>query len=438
MDYRNLSLRILISLNLLGAGSCKESSGTASDVVLTGDAALGDWTTDAPGVKRRIIASDLPQPAVDPTIKNFPKTVPPPAGALPRAPAGFSVRAFASGLAKPRSLHVTPGGDLFVVESEAGRVLVLRDTDGDGSADSRSTYVEGLTRPFGISLYPTGTDAPTHLYIANTNGVIRFPYKPGDRAPSGPAQTLITNLPSGQESAGGGGHWTRGLAFSRDNQRMFISVGSKENVSDDAAESRRANILAFTPEGTNEVIYASGIRNPVGLAIEPGTGALWTAVNERDELGDNLVPDYVTRVQEGGFYGWPWYYIGQNQDPRFPDKQPSLRARSLVPDVLVQSHSATLGLCFYTGKQFPSEYQGHLFVASHGSWNRSKRTGYKVLRIPMVSGAAVGYYEDFLVGFVSSDSEVWGRPVDVAVAADGALLVSDDASGTIWRVAYGG
>jgi len=439
MNYQHISLAMLLGLQVVGACSCGKSAGSSpapTGVVLTGDAALGDWSTDAPGVQRKISAAELPPPAPDQSAQNHPNAVARPAGALPRVPAGFSVGEFASGLAKPRTLYVAPNGDVFVVESEAGRVQLLRDADGDGRAESRTVYMQGLKRPFGFSLYPTGTETPTHVYVANTDSVLRLPYKAASSAPDGPAETLIANIPSGQEQVGGGGHWTRGLAFSADNRRMFVSVGSRANVSDSADETRRADILAFDPDGKNEVIYASGIRNPVGLAIEPATGALWTAVNERDELGDNLVPDYVTHVQEGGFYGWPWYYIGQNQDPRFTDKYPALRAKTLVPDVLVQSHSAALGLCFYTGKQFPAEYQGHIFVAAHGSWNRSKRTGYKVIRIPVSSGVAAGYYEDFMVGFVNNDGDVWGRPVGVAVAKDGALLVSDDASGTIWRVAH--
>jgi glucose/arabinose dehydrogenase len=267
--------------------------------------------------------------------------------------------------------------------------------------------------------------------------VVRFPYKAGDIKASAPAEPLVTNIPSGHEMVGGGGHWTRDIVFSQDNQRMFVSVGSRSNADDDPSEQRRACILAFTPEGKNETLYASGLRNPVGLAIEPSTGALWTSVNERDELGDNLVPDYVTHVQEGGFYGWPWYYLGQHQDPRLPDKHPELKAKAIVPDVLLQSHSASLDLCFYTAEKFPADYKGHIFAAEHGSWNRSRRTGYKVVRVPVINGKALGYYEDFLVGFVNKDGDVWGRPVGVAVARDGALLVTDDQSETVWRVAYG-
>lgn len=267
--------------------------------------------------------------------------------------------------------------------------------------------------------------------------MIRFPYKVGDTKAPGAPETLVTNIPSGKEQVGGGGHWTRDIVFSQDNKRMFVSVGSRANVADDDKEIRRACILAFTPDGKNEAFYATGVRNPVGLAIEPTTGALWTSTNERDELGDNLVPDYITHVQEGGFYGWPWYYLGQHQDPRMQDKHPELKAKAIVPDVLLQSHSASLDLAFYTGKQFPADYQGHIFAAEHGSWNRSRRTGYKVVRVPVADGKAAGYYEDFMTGFVNSDGDVWGRPVGVAVALDGALLVTDDMGSIVWRVAYG-
>lgn len=420
-----------------GAGPAPRTA-IRTDVVLTGTDALGDWTTDEPGVKRKISAAELPPPNEHESADNPPKRASRPAGAMPRAPSGFSVREFAVGLEKPRIVQVAPNGDVFVVESNAGRVQVLRDADGDGKAESRALYAEGLKRPFGLAFYPTGAEAPTHVYVANTDSVVRFPYQNGDTRARGQAEVLINNLPSGHEAVGGGGHWTRDLAFSPDNRRLFVSVGSRSNVSDDESERRRAVILAFTPDGKNETLYASGIRNPVGLAVDPATGALWTSVNERDELGDNLVPDYVTRVQEGGFYGWPWYYLGDHQDPRHPGKRPDLKGKAIVPDVLLQSHSASLGLCFYTGKQYPPEYRGHVFAAEHGSWNRSRRTGYKVVRIPVEGGKAVGHYEDFLVGFVTGDGDVWGRPVGVAVAKDGALLVTDDQSGTVWRVGYGG
>jgi len=334
-------------------------------------------------------------------------------------------------------VKTAPNGDVFVVESGPGRVRVLRDADGDGKPEVNEVFAEGLRRPFGLAFYPNG-NSPQYVYVANTDSVVRFAYKNGDTKASGAPEVLVDNIPSGREQVGGGGHWTRDITFSRDGKRMFVSVGSRSNATDDARENRRACILEFTPDGKNEKFYATGIRNPVGIAIHPETGDLWTSVNERDELGDHLVPDYVTRVQEGGFYGWPWYYIGGNQDPRHEGKRPDLKNKVIVPDVLVQSHMASLALCFYTGQQFPGEYKNHIFAAEHGSWNRTRRTGYKVIRVPVEKGRAPGYYEDFLTGFVTPEGDVWGRPVGVAVAKDGSLLVTDDGSNTVWRVAYKG
>jgi glucose/arabinose dehydrogenase len=287
--------------------------------------------------------------------------------------------------------------------------------------------------PFGIAFYPPGPN-PTHVYIGNTNSVVRFAYENGNTQARGPAEVIVKNLPSGREQVGGGGHWTRDLVFSRDGKILFVSVGSRSNVSDDASENRRADILAFNPDGSGERVYAWGLRNAVGLAIHPQTGELWASVNERDLLGDHLVPDYITRVAEGGFYGWPWYYLGGHQDPRHQGKHPELKDKVIVPDVLVQSHSASLCMTFYTGNSFPSAYRVDAFAAEHGSWNRARRTGYKVIRVPMKDGKATGEYEDFLVGFVTQEGKVWGRPVGVAVARDGALLVTDDGSDTVWRV----
>lgn len=298
-------------------------------------------------------------------------------------------------------------------------------------------FAEGLTRPFGIAFYPVGSQ-PEFLYVGNTDSVVRFAYKNGDTKASGKAETIVKNIPSGNESVGGGGHWTRDLEFSADGRTLYVSVGSRSNVDDDKGEIRRANILAFDPDGRNERIFATGIRNPVGLAKHPQTGELWTSVNERDALGDNLVPDYITHVKEGGFYGWPWYYLGSHQDPRHEGKHPELKEKVIVPDVLLQSHMASIDMTFYTGDQFPKEYHHDAFAAEHGSWNRARRVGYKVIRIPMNNGKATGEYEDFLVGFVTKEGDVWGRPAGVAVASDGSLLVTDDGSGTIWKVTYTG
>jgi glucose/arabinose dehydrogenase len=405
--------------------------------VRMGKDALGDWTTDAPGVRRMISANDLPVPFDTPSASNGAKIVARPRGAWPKAPEGFAVTEFAKGLTNPRVVVTAPNGDLFIAESAAGRVKILRDADNDGKPDeAASVYAKGLRQPFGIAFYPPGPN-PTHVYIANTDSVVRFPYKTGDLAASGPEETIVKSIPGGGQLTGGG-HWTRDVVFSNDGKRMFVSVGSKSNVDDNAAETRRANILAFNPDGSNEKLFASGIRNPVGLAVHPVTGELWTSVNERDGLGDHLVPDYITHVQEGGFYGWPWFYIGSNEDPRQKGKHPELKGKTIVPDVILQSHSASLAMTFYNGDQFPQEYKHDGFAAEHGSWNRARRTGYKVVRVPLKDGRAIGEYEDFLVGFVTDAGDVWGRPVGLTTAKDGALIVTDDGSGTVWRVAYTG
>ena len=418
------------------ASSARAAAAADTNRVLTGAEAFGDWTTDAPGVKRKITPADMPKPYDTESARNGSRGVPRPAGALPKVPPGFAVGVFADGFDNPRHITTAPNGDVFIVESNPGHVQLLRDTNGDGRSDSKTTFVEGLKKPFGLAFYPSNDPHPKWVYVANTDSVVRYPYENGDNVARGAAETVVADLPSGGEEVGGGGHWTRDVVFSADRTRMFVSIGSRSNASDDDSEARRARILSFTPEGKDEQVFASGIRNPVGLAIDPSTGTLWASVNERDELGDNLVPDYVTSVKQGGFYGWPWFYIGANQDPRHAGKKPELATSITVPDVLLQSHSASLGMTFYDGKQFPDSYAGSAFAAEHGSWNRAKRTGYKVIRIPVVGGKAVGTYEDFLTGFVTDDGEVWGRPVGIGVAKDGALLVSDDQSNTVWRVAF--
>lgn len=414
------------------------ATGVDTAKVLTGEAALGDWTTDAPGVRRRITTAELAAPYATESAKNFPKVAARPEGAMPKVPEGFKVDVFAANLTKPRMIQTAPNGDLFVAESEANRIRVLRDADGDGKAEVSEVFAEGLRQPFGIAFYPTGSN-PQFVYVANTDSVVRFPYKSGDTKAGGASEMIVSNVSSGGRLAGGG-HWTRDIAFSKDGKKLFLSVGSKSNVienpADEQIEERRARIFEYTPDGKNERVYAWGIRNPVGIAVHPETGDLWTSVNERDGLGDHLVPDYVTRVEEGGFYGWPWYYIGGNQDPRHKGKRPELKDKTIVPDVLLQSHSASLGMAFYTGRQFPREYAMQAFAAEHGSWNRSHRTGYKVVMIPVNKGRATGEYVDFMTGFVTGGGDVWGRPVAVAVARDGALLVSDDGANTVWRVSY--
>jgi glucose/arabinose dehydrogenase len=405
--------------------------------MLTGVAAFGDWSQDEPGLRRRITAADLPPPGATRSASHSARIVKRPLGAWPSVPAGFAVTEFASGFENPRLLRTAPNGDVFVAESAAGRVRVLRQAAGGQKPDAIEIFATGLNRPFGIAFYPPGPE-PRFVYVAETGAVKRFPYRSGDLKPSGPAETVTGDTPSGSWFSGGG-HWTRDVVFSLDGRRMFVSVGSRSNVAEYGEdETRRADILEFTPEGKGVGIFASGIRNPVGLAVHPATGDLWTSVNERDGLGDDLPPDYITRVKEGGFYGWPWYYIGANPDPRHRGAHPELKDRVIVPDVLLQAHSASLQMTFYTGEQFPAAYRGDGFAAEHGSWNRAKLTGYKVIRVPLKAGVPTGEYEDFMTGFVTREGEAWGRPVGVTVAKDGALLVTDDGSGTVWRVAYRG
>lgn len=404
--------------------------------VLKGKAALGDWTTDAPGVRRLITTADLPEPFATRSVDNGPRRVPRPDGAWPQVPAGFKVEEFSTGLENPRLIRTAPNGDIFVAESYPGRIRVLRAADGASKPEANEIFAADLNRPFGIAFYPPGPN-PQYVYIANTGSVVRFPYRNGDLKARDKPEMVVPDIPGGGQLRGGG-HWTRDIAFSRDGKKMFVSVGSHSNVYENPNENeeRRADILEYNPDGTGFRIYASGIRNAVGIAVHPQTGELWASVNERDGLGDDLVPDYITRVKDGGFYGWPWFYIGPNQDPRHKGAHPELRSKVIVPDVLLQSHMASLEMVFYTGEQFPKEFAGDAFASQHGSWNRARRTGYKVIRVPLRNGVPTGEYEDFMTGFVTSEGNVWGRPVGVTVARDGALFVSDDGSNTIWRVSY--
>ena len=405
--------------------------------VETGQAAFTDYRHEQPGAVRKITLADLPQPYATRAVDNGAHLVPRPANAWPQALPGFSVTEFATGLTNPRLVRTAPSGDLFVVESEPGRIRVLRGVDAHGHAERIEVYATGLTQPFGLAFYPPGPN-PTYLYVGNTDSVVRFPYHNDDMKARGKPETLL-KIPGGGRLRGGG-HWTRDLAFSRDGTRLFISVGSHSNDDDtdnNPAEYHRADILVAKPDGSGLQVYAWGIRNAVGIAVQPQTGELWASVNERDSLGDNLVPDYITHVEPGGFYGWPWYYMGGHWDPRHQGKHPELKSKVLTPDVLLQPHNASLEMTFYEETQFPSEYRGDIFAAEHGSWNKAARTGYEVIRVPLEKGRATGEYEDFLTGFVLPSGDVWGRPVGVAVAKDGSLIVTDDGSNTVWRVAYG-
>jgi len=411
-------------------------------VTLTGQAAFADAAHEYPGVRRLLTVADLPAPSPQESVDNGPTLVSRPANAWPMAPEGFKVELYATGLDNPRLLRTAPNGDLFLAESATGKIKVFRGIGKDGKASQVSVFAEGLQQPFGIAFYPSGPN-PAWVYIGNTDGIVRFPYKNGDLQATGPEQHLA-DLPGGGRLRGGG-HWTRDLIFSQDGSKLFASVGSHSNV-DDAdthpEEFHRADVLQFTPQGKFVKVYASGLRNCVGEAINPTTGDLWCSTNERDALGNNLVPDYVTHVQEDGFYGWPWYYMGGPkggiQDPRHAGKRPELKAKVITPDILVNPHFASLEMLFYEGSQFPASFKGDGFAAQHGSWNQAQRSGYEVIRLPMKNGRATGEYEDFLTGFTLPDGTVWGRPVGVAVANDGSLFVSDDGSRSIWRVSYTG
>lgn len=430
---------------------------------ITGQAAFADYTQQKPGVRRKITVADLPEPKPSESVDNGPSLVQRPAGAWPIAPAGFTVQLYAGGDAAtpmqrsenkkethaptsgtfvmPRIIHAAPNGDLFVADSQAGSIFVLRGVTNSGKAATISTYATGLDHPFGIAFYPSGAN-PKWVYIGNATTVVRFAYNTGDLKAARAPETIVPDLP-GYAQLRGGGHWTRDVVFSADGKHMLVSVGSGSNADDPdthPGEFHRADVLEYTPEGKFVEVYAYGIRNCVGEAINSVTGQLWCSTNERDALGNNLVPDYVTSVKEGGFYGWPWFYMGGHQDPRLMGTHPELKSKVITPDVLVQPHMASLGMTFYpTSKSmFPSEYDGDGFASEHGSWNRAKRGGYEVIRIPMKDGRATGEYEDFLTGFVTADGQVWGRPVGVAVGHDGALYVTDDGSRSVWRVSYTG
>ena len=426
------------------------SASTASDP--------NDWTHNAPGVKHHFTVADLPAPYSTESAGNHPMVVRLPDDAVLAVPPGFTVKKFASGLSNPRLLRIAPNGDIFLAETGAHRIRVMRAADGADAPSENQVFADGLDRPFGIAFYPSGND-PKWIYVANNNSVVRLPYHNGDLKATGPAQIIVPKLTDSH-----GGHSTRDVAFSLDDKRMFISVGSGSNVADGMSkknpdevrqweadhgfgaawdgETNRADILVTDPEGKQPLhTFATGIRNGVGITVNPETGDLWTSVNERDDLGDDLVPDYITRVKEGGFYGWPWYYMGSIEDPRHAGERPDLAGHVLVPDVLLQSHSASLEMTFYPTaakgvSAFPAEYAGDAFAAEHGSWNRSSRTGYKVIRVRLDHGVPTGEYDDFLTGFVVDNRSVWGRPVGVAVAHDGALLVTEDGNGTLWRVSY--
>ena len=397
----------------------------------------------------------LPPPYVTKSVRNFSRVIAWPSGRTPIAPAGFKVTKFADGLDNPRWIYIGSNGDIFVAESNtilkgikklgakisrkiktqnygnsANRITLFRDANKDGAYESRHVFGRDLNQPFGMLILDS------KFYVANTDGLMQFDYKSGDTLLGGKGK-MIVSLPAG----GYNNHWTRNIIASKKGDKIYITVGSASNAAEHGMddEQRRANILEVNPDGSGERIYASGLRNPVGMDWAPGSEILWTAVNERDGLGDDLVPDYITSVTEGGFYGWPYSYFGQHEDPRLRfANEKELIKKAIVPDIVMGAHTASLGLAFYNKQAFPPKYQNGAFVAQHGSWNRSELSGYKVLFVPFTNGKPSGKPEDFLTGFIAdqSKSEVYGRPVCVAIMDDGSMLVTDDVSNVIWRLSY--
>jgi glucose/arabinose dehydrogenase len=423
-----------------------------------------DWLNDAPGRTHRIDVGSLPAPFDTPSARNFPHLVPRPSKANLALPAGFHIDEYATQLSEPRRMRLAPNGDIFVSETAAGKILVLHPAAGGAHAAGSKVYLSDLRQPFGLAFYPSAGE-PRWLYVAETHRVIRYAFRTGDTRPRGEPEVVIPELPAG------GGHFTRDIAFSPDGKRLFVSVGSGSNVAESmpkksapetatwqashalgaawGEETNRADVLVADVGETTHgpraaaatlAVYASGIRNCVSLTIQPATGALWCTTNERDGLGDDLVPDYSTRVEPGHFYGWPWYYLGANEDPRLRGARPDLQHEVTIPDVLYQSHSAALNMTFYTATSgasaFPAQYVGDGFAAFHGSWNRSSRTGYKLVRVLMKNGIPTGEYQDFLTGFIVDDGAAWGRPVATLELADGSLLMSDDGANLIYRISY--
>lgn len=435
-----------LSIFLSSAALAQDATAPA----LQGTSAFGGWQDDRPGTWRLILPKDLPKPSPAESVSNSADRVTAPEDAAPLLPEGFSAYRIASGLRGPRVVRVAPNGDLFVADSRANRLLVYR-LDESGAVTEQSVFASGLNQPYGIAFYPS--DRPRWVYVANSGSIVRFPYEEGDMSARGEPEEVVADLPTG-------GHWTRDIAFSPDGGTLYVSVGSLSNVAEAIAaqlevdakvwademplgalwgsEEGRAQVRAYDPNGGNGRVVATGLRNCSGMAVQPKTGALWCVVNERDGLGDNVPFEYATTVRDGAFYGWPWYYIGSNEDPRHQGARPDLAGEVTIPDVLLQAHSAPLGITFYEGDRFPADYKGDAFVTMHGSWNRGTRTGYKVVRLKFENGRPTGAYMDFMTGFVLSDASVWGRPVGVAAAKDGALIVTEDGSGTIWRITYDG
>jgi len=414
------------------------------------------WQDDAPGRTHRIDVAKLPAPFATASARDFPAIQPKPGEATLKLPPGFKIDVFTRDVDGPRVMRVAPNGDIFVAETGQGRIKVLKPSADGATVASSTVYATGLTRPFGMQFYPAGA-TPQWLYVAEENRVVRFRYGSGDGKAAAEPEVVVSQLAST-----GGGHYTRDLVFSPDGRRMFVAVGSLSNVAEDmpkktadeikawetahgvgaawGREENRADVLVFDVGSNQGKPFATGIRNCVALAVQPGSGDLWCTVNERDALGDNLVPDYSTRVREGGFYGWPWYYMGDKEDPRHAGERADLKGKTITPDVPYEAHSAAVGFTFYTATSgrsaFPADYVGDAFAVFHGSWNRADRTGHKVVRVPIENGKPTGEYEDFLVGFIGPDGKPWGRPSYITAMNDGALLLGDDDGDVIYRISY--
>lgn len=417
-----------------------------------------EWKKDAPGVVHRIDLDKLPEPFATPSATNFPTVVPKPADAELKVPPGFKVETYLTGLEAPRNMRVAPNGDVFLAETNAGRIKVLRPT-ADGKTATVSVFAQGLGQPYGIAFYPSA-EKPKWVYIAEVNRVVRYAYKVGDTVASAVPEVVIPQI-----SPVGGGHFTRDIAFSKDGRRMYLAVGSQGNIFADSIEKKtpeqvkaweaqhglgapwgleenRAQVRVYDMRRNDTVgkLFAAGLRNCVGMNIQPATGDIWCTVNERDQLGDDLVPDYATRVKEGAFYGWPWYYMGDYEEPRMKGDRPDLIGKVTRPDVPFTAHSAATSILFYDAKKgesvFPKEYRGVGFAVLHGSWNRGHRTGHKIVTLPMKNNKPTGEYVDFLTGFITPDNGAWGRPVSITVLKDGSMLLADDGANVIYRISY--
>jgi glucose/arabinose dehydrogenase/cytochrome c2 len=455
---------VIAYFEALGNGSFEDPNsagftgyGGSREPVSTTRIENADWMLDAPGRVHRIDVSNLPEPYATEAVSNQPQVVDKPEGAELQVPAGFDVEVFTSELQAPRSIVAAPNGDIFVVETLAGRVKVMSPNADSSAPRQIEVFAQGLLQPLGIAFYPAG-DQPEWVYVAETNRVVRYPYQVGDTVANGVPEVVVAEL-----SPVGGGHYTRDLAFSQDGRRMFVSIGSQSNIADDmptksaseiqaweaerglgaawGQEENRASVMVFDVGSDRPGrLFATGIRNCVGLTVQPETDDVWCSTNERDMIGDDLVPDYSTRVVDGGFYGWPWYYMGNYEDPRLAGIRPDLAGKAIVPDVPYTAHSAAVDLEFYTASTgssaFPAEYVGDGFAVLHGSWNRADRTGHKVVRVPIENGVPTGEYIDFMVGFITPVGGTWGRPVAIGQMQDGSMLVSDDGSNLVYRISY--